>query len=113
MKCCFKKKGKKTKFILPGGTNILPELLLPSASIVSSGVGVGVWLEDDAPNINDCKQKQPRNRSISSLVTPSVRHTVMKSSFTEQTPVAQSQHQKSCLLRFGNPRVAPNSPFHG
>ena len=69
--------------------------------MVSSGVGVGVGLEDDAPNINGCKQKQPRNRSINSLVTPSASYTVIKSSFTKQTPVALSQHQKSCLLRFG------------
>ena len=82
--------------------------------MVSSGVGVGVELEDDAPNINGCKlEKQPRNRSINSLVTPSASYTVIKSSFTEQTPDALSQHQKSCLLCFGTWRVPPNSPFHG
>ena len=49
----------KTKYKLPGAANRLPELLLPSASMVSSGVGVG--LEDGAPNINGCEQP-PRNR---------------------------------------------------
>ena len=58
---------RRTKYILPGGANRLLELLLPSASMVSSGVGVEVGLEDDAANINGCKQKQPRNIYINQL----------------------------------------------
>lgn len=51
----LKRKGKKSKYILFGGINILLELLLLFVFIVFFGVGVGVWLEDDVLNINDCK----------------------------------------------------------
>lgn len=51
----LKRKGKKIKYILFDGINILLELLLLFVFIVFFGVGVGVWLEDDVLNINDCK----------------------------------------------------------